>query len=46
VFGRFHLSYNIGVIDALIAQLAVDLDTPLWTFTQKHYAAVPNLRTM
>lgn len=46
VFGRFHLSHNIGVIDALIGQLAVDLDTPLWTFNQRYYVAIPNLRTM
>jgi len=46
VFARFHLSHGLGLLDALIGQTAVALDLPLYTFNQKHYAAVPNLRTV
>ena len=44
IFARFHLSHNLGIIDALIGQLAVSLDLPLQTFNQKHYAIVPGLK--
>ena len=46
VFGRFHLSHNLGVLDALIGQTAVALNLPLHTFNQKHYAVVPRLQTV
>lgn len=46
VFARYHLSHRLGILDALIGQMAVDLDLPLYTFNQKHYAVVPDLRTM
>ncbi len=46
VFSRFYLSHSLGIIDALIGQLAVSLDLPLHTFNQKHYAAVPRLRVV
>ena len=46
VFSRYHLSHGIGIIDALIGQTAVALDVPLYTFNQKHYLAVPNLKTV
>jgi predicted nucleic acid-binding protein len=39
-----HLRSNLGILDALIGQMAVDLDLPLCTFNRKHYAAVPRLR--
>jgi len=39
-----HLRSNIGILDAVIGQMAVDLDLPLCTFNRKHYAAVPRLR--
>ncbi len=45
VFSSYHLSHNLGILDALIGQLAVSLNLPLFTFNQKHYAAIPNLRT-
>jgi len=44
VFAQFHLSHGIGIIDALIGQMAVALDVPLYTFNQKHYAAIPDLK--
>ncbi len=44
VFSKYHLSHGIGIIDALIGQLAVDLDLPLYTFNEKHYLPIPNLK--
>ncbi|MBI5650130.1 MAG: type II toxin-antitoxin system VapC family toxin [Chloroflexi bacterium] len=44
VFARYYLSHSVGIFDALIGQLAVSLDAPLYTFNQKHYAAIPNLK--
>ena len=43
LFTRYHLSHHLGIIDVLIAQLALSLDLPLHTFNQKHYAAIPGL---
>lgn len=43
-FAKNHLSQGIGILDALIGQLAVDLGLPLATFNQKHYAAIERLR--
>jgi len=45
VFARYHLSHNIGLLDALIGQTAVALDMALHTFNRKHYAVIPNLTT-
>jgi predicted nucleic acid-binding protein len=44
VCSRFYLSHNLGIIDALIGQLAVSLDLPIQTFNQKHYAVIPNIK--
>ncbi len=46
VFSRYYLSHSLGIIDALIGQLAVSLGLPLHTFNQRHYAAILNLRTV
>ena len=46
VFARHHLRYKIGILDALIGQIAVSLNLPLHTFNQKHYTAIPNLQTV
>ena len=46
VFAGYHLSHGLGVLDALIGQIAVTLDLPLYTFNQKHYAAIPDLKTV
>lgn len=45
VFANYHLSHNIGLLDALIGQTAVALDLPLHTFNHKHYAVIPGLTT-
>ena len=46
VFARYHLSHRLGILDALIGQLAVSLQIPLYTFNEKHYAAIPGLQTI
>jgi hypothetical protein len=46
VFTRYHLSHGLGILDALIGQMAVALDLPLYTFNKKHYAPIPNLKTV
>ena len=46
VFTRFHLSHNLGIIDAIIGQMTVVLNLPLYTFNQKHYEAIPNIKTI
>jgi predicted nucleic acid-binding protein len=46
VFSSYHLSHGLGILDALIGQMAVVLNLPLYTFNEKHYAAIPNLRTV
>lgn len=45
VFAQCHLSHGLGIIDALIGQMAVAWNIPLYTFNQKHYEAVPKLKT-
>lgn len=44
VFSRYHLSHRIGLLDALIGQIAVALDLPLHTFNQRHYAVIPGIK--
>jgi len=46
VFTEYHLSHNAGLLDALIGQIAVALRVPLYTFNQKHYRFIPELRTI
>jgi predicted nucleic acid-binding protein len=40
----YHLSNNLGVMDALIAQTAVGLEVPLVTFNEKHYRLISHLQ--
>jgi predicted nucleic acid-binding protein len=44
VFTNLYLSHGVGVLDALIGQLAVSLDVALCSFNQKHYGPIPGLR--
>ncbi|HEV8716965.1 MAG TPA: PIN domain-containing protein [Candidatus Binatia bacterium] len=46
VFASTHLSHGLGLLDALIGQTAVALQIPLYTFNDKHYTAIPQLRTL
>ena len=43
LFCDYYLSHGLGLIDALIAQTALDLAMPLHTFNAKHYQCVPGL---
>ncbi len=45
-FAAFHLSNNLGLLDALIAHVAVGLAEPLATFNVKHYGVVNGLTTI
>ncbi|HWE95313.1 MAG TPA: hypothetical protein VG269_15205 [Tepidisphaeraceae bacterium] len=42
-FAAYHLSHNLGLLDALIAACAVGQSATLYTFNVKHYKAVPGL---
>ncbi len=44
LYTRFHLSHGLSLLDALIGQLALELDLPLRTFIEKHYRAIPGLK--
>ena len=46
VFTRYHLSHNAGLLDVLVGQTAIALDVPLYTFNQKHYRFMAELRTI
>jgi len=46
IFAAFHLSSGIGVIDTIIAQTAIGLGKPLYTFNEKHYSAIHGLKTI
>jgi hypothetical protein len=45
-FAAFHLSHNLGLLDALIAHTAVGLGQPLATFNVKHYGVIVTLTTV
>ena len=46
MFASASLSHNLGILGALIGQLAVSINAPLYTFNEKHYAAIPNLKSV
>jgi predicted nucleic acid-binding protein len=45
-FTTYHLSHDLGIMDALIGETAVGLGLPLATFNVKHYGVIPGLRTV
>lgn len=45
-FAKAHLASALGLLDALIAATALTYSVPLHTFNQKHFAAVPGLKTV
>jgi predicted nucleic acid-binding protein len=45
-FESVHLKNAIGILDMLIAQAAIEHDTPLHTLNHKHYKIVPHLLTV
>ena len=44
-FTNFHLSDGLGLLDAMIAAVAIGLSAELCTFNEKHYRVVPGLVT-
>lgn len=42
-FTSYHLSHNLGLVDALIAACAIGSSATLCTFNVKHYRMVPSL---
>jgi predicted nucleic acid-binding protein len=42
-FTAYHLSHNVGLLDALIAACAVGCNASLCTFNVKHYRAISGL---
>ena len=46
VFARYHRSHGVGVMDVLIAQVAIEGGVALHTFNAKHYAPISNLITV
>lgn len=44
-YAQYHLSHNVGFIDALIGHTALLLNEPLYTFNQKHYTVIAELTT-
>jgi predicted nucleic acid-binding protein len=43
-FAAYHLSHNLGLLDALIAHTAVGLNETLATFNVKHYGVIAGLK--
>jgi predicted nucleic acid-binding protein len=46
LFLEYHLSHRAGLLDVLIAQTALALGMPLYTFNQKHYQFLSELQTI
>lgn len=44
VFSTYHLSHSLGLLDALIGQVAVAANLPLHTFNVKHYSVIPAIK--
>lgn len=44
-FSQYHLSHNLGILDALIAATAINLGAILCTFNTKHFSFLPGLIT-
>ena len=42
----FHLSHNLGILDALIGQTALGLGRPPATYNVKHYGVIAGLSTL
>lgn len=43
-YAKYHLSHQLGILDALIAETVVGLSVALATFNEKHYRVVNTLQ--
>jgi len=43
-FAAYHLSHQLGLMDALIAATAIGVNAELATFNKKHYGAIKELK--
>ena len=44
VFANAYFTHHLGLLDAIIGQMAVEQNCPLYTFNRRHYEGVPNLK--
>jgi tRNA(fMet)-specific endonuclease VapC len=42
-FEQFHLSHGVGILDCLIAAIAIRFNKPFYTFNLKHFQVIPGL---
>jgi predicted nucleic acid-binding protein len=42
-FEQFHLSHGVGILDCLIAAIAIRLSKPFYTFNLNHFRVIPGL---
>jgi predicted nucleic acid-binding protein len=45
-FAAYYLSHGLGILDSLIAETAVGLNTELATFNTRHYSIVVTLQSL
>lgn len=45
-FATHHLSHNIGLLDALIAETAIGFGAEIATFNVRHYGVLKELKTI
>jgi len=45
-FAAHYPSHGVGILDAIISEIAVEASFPLYTFNQKHYQPHPALQTI
>ena len=46
IFTDYYISHKIGILDTIIGQMAVEFNLSLYTFNEKHYKAIPKLKTI
>ena len=43
-FANAYFTHHLGLLDAIIGQMALELNCPLYTFNRRHYEGVLNLK--
>jgi predicted nucleic acid-binding protein len=44
IFSSCHLSHNTGMLDVIIGHMTATMNLPLYTFNEKHYSVIPELK--